>query len=144
MKTTVIGEYPDFAHASRVAAELMIAGFAQAEISIVGREAKDDEARFAFAGELARDLSGAHERDFTSRLVAGLAHLCVPPHDASLLAEALADGGGLVAIQSDHERALRALAIMRRHGVAQSYAAGAVPMARVHAAKGLARVPEFS
>jgi len=142
MKTTVVGDYEDFAQASRVAAELMIAGFAQAEISIVGRDTMHDEARFAFAGELARDLSGAHEHDFTSRLVAGLAHLCVPPHDAALHAEAITDGGGLVAIQSDHERALRALAIMRRHGMAESYAVGAVPLARTHRARGFARVPE--
>ena len=93
MKTTVVGDYQDFAAASRVAAELMLAGFAQAEISIVGRDAARDEARFAYAG-------------------------------------ALAQGGGLVAIQSDDERAKRALGVMRRHGPAESYSAGVVPMTR--------------
>ena len=130
MKTTVVGDYKDFAAASRVAAELMLSGFAQAEISIVGRDTAHDEARFAFAGALAQGLCGAHERDFEPRLVAGLAHLCVPPRDAARHAGALTNGGGLVAMQSDHERAKRALGVMRRHGPAESYSAGAVPMAR--------------
>jgi len=146
MKTTVVGDYQDFAAASRVAAELMLAGFAQAEISIVGRDAARDEARFAYAGALAQGLSGAHERDFESRLVAGLAHLCVPPRAAVRHAGALAQGGGLVAIQSDDERAKRALGVMRRHGPAESYSAGVVPMTRggrgrMHAT-GLAHVAE--
>src|SRR5690242_7444800 len=144
MKTTVVGEFTDFALASRVAAELMITGFAQAEISIVGRHAAGDEGRFAFAGALARDLSGAREDDFAPRLTAGLAHLCVPPRAAARHAQALAEDGGLVAIHSDHERAQRALAVMRRHGVAESYAAGPAPLARASRprAQGFARVAE--
>ena len=58
MRTTVIGLYDDFAAASRASAALMKAGFAQAEISIVGHEAVDDGSRFAFAGALAPALVG--------------------------------------------------------------------------------------
>jgi hypothetical protein len=130
MKTTVVGDYDDFASASRVAAELMMAGFVQSQISIVGRDTARDGARFAFAGALARDLAGAHERDFAQRLVSALARLCVPPHAATRHAESLAGGGGLVAIQSDHERARRAAAVMRRHGVAECYAAGSIALTR--------------
>jgi hypothetical protein len=36
MKTTVIGDFEGFAAAPKVAAVLMVAGLAQAEISIVG------------------------------------------------------------------------------------------------------------
>jgi len=130
VKTTVIGEYNDFAVASRVAAELMVAGFAQAEISIVGRaeEAKQRASRFVFAGALARDLAGARENDFKTRLVTGLARLCVPPREATRQAEGMIHGGGLVAIQAEPERARRAESVMRRQGRAESYAAGALPM----------------
>jgi hypothetical protein len=146
MKTTVVGDYKDFAAASRVAAELMVSGFAQAEISIVGRDSAHDEARFAYAGALAQGLCGAHESDFEPRLVSGLAHLCVPPRAAARHAGALAQGGGLVAIQSDHERAKRALGVMQRHGPVESYHAGVLPMARAGRGRirttGLAHVAE--
>ena len=139
MKTTVVGEHEDFAAASRAAAELMIAGFTQAQISIVGRDlvaAQDGASRFAFAGAVAQSLAGANEDDFQDRLIAALAHLCVPPRSAARHAEKLARSGGLVVVQADVERARQAETVMRRHGVATSYAAGSVPFAhvsRVHA-----------
>src|SRR5918993_3161645 len=83
MRTTVIGLYDDFAAASRASAALMKAGFAQAEISIVGHEAVDDGSRFAYAGALAPALSGAREHDFANRLVEALARLGVPPRQAA-------------------------------------------------------------
>jgi hypothetical protein len=135
MKTTVVGDFEDFATASRVAAELMVAGFAQSEISIVGRDelahAKPAGAsRFAFAGALAQDLAGAREGDFRERLVAGLARLCVPPRAAMRHAQTMLHGGGLVAIHTDVERARRAANVMRRFGTTEGYAAGMVPMTR--------------
>jgi len=132
MKMTVVGDHEDFAAASRAAAELMIAGFTQAQISIVGRDvvaAPDSASRFAFAGAVARTLAGASEDDFSERLVAALSHLCVPPRDARRHADKLAPGGGLVIVQADVERAKQAEHVMRRHGVASSYAAGSVPFA---------------
>jgi hypothetical protein len=132
MKTTVVGEHIDFAAASRAAAELMIAGFTQAQISIVGRDvvaAEDRASRFAFAGAVAHSLAGATEADFHDRLVAALAHLCVPPRAAARHAGKLARSGGLVVVQADVERARHAETVMRRHGVATSYAAGSVPFA---------------
>jgi hypothetical protein len=134
MKTTVVGEHHDFAAASRAAAELMIAGFTQAQISIVGRDHVDsnnDASRFAFAGAVAHSLAGANEDDFQDRLVAALAHLCVPPRAAARHADKLAHSGGLVVVQADVERAKQAETVMRRHGVATSYAAGSVPFAHV-------------
>ena len=125
MKTTVIGTYEDFATASRVAAELMMTGFAQAEISVVGREEVDDGARFAFAGALAQELSGAHDSNFQHRLATGLARLCVPPRAAARHAASLARTGGLVAINSDSERARRGETVMACHGHAESYVVGA-------------------
>ena len=132
MKTTVVGDHEDFAAASRAAAELMIGGFTQAQISIVGRDVApgDREAsRFAFAGAVACALAGATERDFSDRLVAALSHLCVPPRAAARHADKLAAGGGLVVVQADVEAARQAENVMRRHGVATSYAAGSVPFA---------------
>ena len=126
MKTTVVGQYVDFAAASRAAAELMIAGFTQAQISIVGR----DDLRFAFAGAVTRELAGATHDDFENRLVCALSRLCVPPRAALRHAVSLADGGGLVAVQAEADSARRAEAVMNRHGTAASYAAGAVPFAR--------------
>jgi hypothetical protein len=140
MNTTIVGHYEDFATASRVAGELMIAGIAQAEISVVGREEIDDGARFAFAGALAASLSGALESDFERRLVAGLAALCVPPRGAARHAAALAHGGGLVAIHADPERARRAESVMQHHGATERYAAGTVPLGRAH--RGHAYLPE--
>jgi hypothetical protein len=134
MKTTVVGEHEDFTAASRAAAELMIAGFTQAQISIVGRDlvaSPDSASRFAFAGAVAQSLAGANEADFQDRLVAALAHLCVPPRAAVRHAEKLAGSGGLVVVQADVERARHAEAVMRRHGVATSYAAGSVPFAHM-------------
>jgi hypothetical protein len=136
MKTTVVGEHEDFAAASRAAAELMIAGFTQPQISIVGRDVVTGEqggSRFAFAGAVACALAGADEHDFRDRLVAALSHLCVPPRAAARHADKLVDGGGLVVVQADVERAKHAEIVMRRHGVAASYAAGSVPFA--HAAR---------
>ena len=75
MRTTIVGNYEDFAAASRVAAQLMIAGFAQAEISVVGREQVSDGARFAFAGALAQDLSGARDEDFVQGRASLFNHL---------------------------------------------------------------------
>lgn len=141
MKTTIVGDYEDFATASRVAAELMVAGFAQAEISIVGRDEVGvpslpaAASRFAFAGALAQDLAGARESDFEPRLVAALARLCVPPRAAAKHAAAMLHGGGLVAIHAESERARRAECVMRRHGIAESYAAGTLPMARTGRAR---------
>ncbi len=126
MKTTVVGDFRDFAVASKVAAELMVSGLAQAEIGIVGR----DPSRFAFAGALARDLAGARDDDLETRLVDALARLCVPPRAAARHAQSLGEEGGLVAIHVDHERARRAEALMRRHGVVESYAAGMPPLVR--------------
>jgi hypothetical protein len=134
MKNTVVGEHEDFAAASRAAAELMIAGFTQAQISIVGRDVAatgDDASRFAFAGAVAQSLAGASEADFRDRLVAALAHLCVPPRAAARHADLLSRSGGLVVVQADVERAKQAETVMRRHGVATSYAAGSVPFAHV-------------
>ena len=136
MKTTIIGNYEDFAAASRVAAQLMIAGFAQAEISVVGREQVADGARFAFAGALAQDLSGARDDDFEQRLVAGLARLCVPPRAAARHAATLAQQGGLVAIHAEYERARRAESVMGREGAAESYVAGAPSLGRNGTAHG--------
>lgn len=134
MKTTVVGDHEDFATASRAAAELMIVGFTQAQISIVGRELGDDDtARFAFAGAVAHTLAGAGDHDFGDRLVAALSHLCVPPRAAARHADNLARSGGLVVVQADVERARHAEQIMRRHGVATSYAAGTLPLSRVTA-----------
>lgn len=136
MKTTIVGDYGDFATASRVAAELMVAGFAQGAISIVGRDElirpslPGSASRFAFAGSLAGDLTGAREDDFEPRLVAALARLCVPPRAAARHAAAMLRGGGLVAIQTDSERARRGESVMGRHGSTHSYAAGTLPMAR--------------
>jgi hypothetical protein len=130
MKTTVIGNYDDFAAASRVAAELMVAGVAQAEISVVGREEVSEGARFAFAGALAQDLSGARDEDFEQRLVAGLARLCVPPRAAARHASTLAKRGGLVAIHADCERARKAHAVMAREGTAERYVGGAPSLGR--------------
>ena len=134
MKTTVVGDHEDFAAASRAAAELMIGGFTQAQISIVGRDVAaggGEPSRFAFAGAVAGALAGACEDDFGERLVAALSHLCVPPRAAARHAEKLAGGGGLVVVQADVERARQAEIVMRRHGVATSYAAGSVPFAHV-------------
>ena len=134
MKTTVVGDHEDFAAASRAAAELMIGGFTQAPISIVGRDvvaAGGEASRFAFAGAVACALAGASEDDFSERLVAALSHLCVPPRAAARHAEKLADGGGLVVLQADVERARHAESVLRRHGVATSYAAGSVPLGNV-------------
>ena len=130
MRITIVGDYQDFAIASRVAAELMVAGFAQAEISVVGRDEVDDGSRFAFAGALAASLSGARESDFARRLVTGLASLCVPPRAAERHAAALAHGGGLVAIHGDAERARRAESVMQRHGLTERYLAGAITQGR--------------
>ena len=145
MKTTVVGDHADFAAASRAAAELMIGGFTQAQISIVGREVEagrggvgeSESARFAFAGAVARTLAGATEQDFWHRLVAALSHLCVPPRAAARHADTLGHSGGLVVVQADVERAKQAEAVVRRHGVATSYAAGSIPLA--HSARPRAR-----
>lgn len=126
MRTTVVGQFADFAAASRAAAELMIAGFAQAQISIVGR----DDARFAFAGAVTRELAGATREDFEDRLVCALSRLCVPPRASLRHASSLADGGGIVAVQAEADAARRAEAIVRRHGTAACYAAGSVPFVR--------------
>ena len=133
MKTTVVADHEDFAAASRAAAELMIAGFTQAQISIVGRDvsAGGVAARFAFAGAVACELAGASERDFGERLVAALSQLCVPPGAAARPAERLVRGGGLVVVQADVERAKQAEHVMRRHGVPASYAAGSVPFSHL-------------
>ena len=139
MKTTVVGEHEDFAAASRAAAELMIGGFAQPQISIVGRDVDagiEGSSRFAFAGAVACALAGATEHDFRERLVAALSHLCVPPRAAARHADSLVEGGGLVVVQADVEGARHAEIVMRRHGVATSYAAGSVPFA--HASRALA------
>jgi len=125
MKTTVIGVYDDFASASRASAALMQAGFAQAEISIVGHEASDDGSRFAYAGALARTLTGAREHDFAHRLVDGLARMGVPPRQASEHADRLRGSGGLVAIQVDEARARAGEAVMGRQGVTGRYVIGA-------------------
>ena len=130
MKTTIVGNYEDFAAASRVAAQLMIAGFAQAEISVVGREQVSDGARFAFAGALAQDLSGARDEDFERRLVSGLARLCVPPRAAARHAAIVGQQGGLVAIHAECARARRAESVMAREGAAESYVAGAPSLGR--------------
>jgi len=132
MKTTVVGDHEDFAAASRAAAELMIGGFTQAQISIVGRDVArsgQDGSRFVFAGAVSSALAGASDHDFRERLVAALSHLCVPPRAAARHADKLAEGGGLVVVQADVERAKHAEVVMRRHGVAASYAAGSVPFA---------------
>jgi hypothetical protein len=126
MRTTVVGQCVDFAAASRAAAELMLAGFAQSQISIVGR----DDARFTFAGAVTRDLVGATHDDFENRLVCALSRLCVPPPASLRHAVSLADGGGLVAVQAEADAARRAEAVMNRHGTSASYAAGAVPFVR--------------
>jgi hypothetical protein len=55
----------------------------------------------------------------------------VPPRAAARHAANLVDGGGLVVVQADVERARHAEIVMRRHGVATSYAAGSVPFAHV-------------
>ena len=131
MKMTVVGDHEDFAAASRAAAELMIAGFTQAQISIVGRDVAADSGhatRFAFAGAVARVLAGACDEDFENRLIVALSHLCIPPRAAARHAQGLANGGGLVVVHADVERAREAEAVMRRHGVASSYAAGSLPM----------------
>jgi hypothetical protein len=132
MKMTVVGDHEDFAAASRAAAELMIAGFTQSQISIVGRDVVAPEgaaSRFAFAGAVASALAGATEDDFGDRLVAALSHLCVPPRAAMRHAGKMSDSGGLVIVQADVDRARQAETVMRRHGVATSYAAGSVPLA---------------
>ena len=131
MKMTVVGDHENFAAASRAAAELMIAGFTQAQISIVGRDVvagAEGASRFAFAGAVARALAGASEHDFENRLIVALSHLCIPPRAAARHAQGLAHGGGLVVVHADIERAKDAEAVMRRHGVASSYAAGSLPM----------------
>jgi hypothetical protein len=130
LKTTVVGDQEDFAAASRAAAELMIAGFAQAQISIVGRDVAaggHDAARFAFAGAVSHALAGANDRDFRDRVAAALAHLGVPPRAAARHADDLARGGGLVVVQADAERARRAESVMHRQGLATSYAVGSAP-----------------
>jgi len=132
MKTTVVGDHEDFADASRAAAELMIAGFTQAQISIVGRDVVErgqGASRFAFAGAVACALAGATEHDFRERLIAALSHLCVPPRAAARHADGLVDGGGIVVVQADVERAKHAEIVMRLHGVSTSYAAGSIPFA---------------
>jgi hypothetical protein len=141
MKTTLVGDYPDFAMASRVAAELLIAGCAKAEVSVVGREEIEDGARFAFAGALAMCMSGASERDFEARLVAGLASLCVPPRAAERHAASMAHGGGLVAVHADSERAQRAEAVMHRYGPTERYVVGTVPLGRATHASVPGRYP---
>lgn len=128
MRTTVIGTYEDFAAASRATAALMQAGFAQAEISIVGHEAAEEGSRFAFAGGLARALHGAREDDFNSRLVDGLAQLGVPPRQAAQHADHLRGSGGLVAIQVDPDRAQQGEVVMAREGFTGRYAVGALPL----------------
>ena len=136
MKTTVVGEHGDFAAASRAAAELMIAGFTQAQISIVGRDViagRHGASRFAFAGAVACALAGAAEHDFRARLVAALSHLCVPPGAAARHAEKLVGGGGLVVVQADVEGARQVELVMRRHGVPTSYAVGSMPLSRAPA-----------
>lgn len=133
MRTTVIGEFHDFAAASQAAAELMVVGYTQAQISVVGREVMsgaDDASRFAFAGAVARELAGSSEDDFVDRLVFALSQLCVPPRAAVHHAESLAAGGGLVIIQTYPERASQAKAVLDRYGSASSYFAESPPMAR--------------
>ena len=134
MKTTVVAEHQDFAAASRAAAELMIGGFTQAQISIVGRDViagGRGAARFAFAGAVACELAGANEDDFRERLVAALSRLCVPPTAAARHADNLLRGGGLVVVQAEVDRARHAELVMRRHGVPTSYAAGSMPLSPV-------------
>jgi hypothetical protein len=131
LKTTVVAEHRDFAAASRAAAELMIAGFTQAQISIVGRDViagGRGASRFAFAGAVACGLAGSAEHDFRGRLVAALSRLCVPPATAARHADNLLRGGGLVVVQADVDRARDAELVMRRHGVPASYAAGSMPL----------------
>lgn len=128
MRTTVIGNYEDFASASRAAAELMQEGFAQAEISIVGHEAAEEGSRFAFAGSLAQALHGAREDDFNARLVGGLAQLGVPPRHAAQHADPLRGSGGLVAIQVAPDRAQKGESVMAREGSTGRYAVGAPAM----------------
>jgi hypothetical protein len=139
MKTTVIGTYEDFGAASRVAAELMVAGFAQAEISVVGREEVEGGARFAFAGALAQELSGARDSNFEHRLLTGLARLCVPPPAAARHAASLARQGGLVAIHTECGRARRGATVMAQHGHAESYVAGVPSLGRNGGANGMTR-----
>jgi hypothetical protein len=134
VKLTVVSEHRDFAAASRAAAELMVGGFTQAQISIVGRDvmaAGGGASRFAFAGAVACELAGATERDFRERLVAALSRLCVPPAAAARHADELLRGGGLVVVQADVDRARHAEVIMRRHGIPASYAAGSMPLSPV-------------
>lgn len=137
MRTTIVGEYEDFAAASRAAASLMIAGFPQAQIGIVGRYVAlhDDaegggRAQFAFAGTIARGLTGAVEHDFDERLVCALSRLCVPPAASRRHASALEGGGGLVVLQTSADDVRRAGAAMRQHGTVATYAVGPVPIAR--------------
>lgn len=138
MRTTIVGEYEDFAAASRAAASLMIAGFPQAQIGIVGRYVAlhDDDAegggraQFAFAGTIARGLTGAVEHDFDERLVCALSRLGVPPAASRRHASALEGGGGLVVLQTSPDDVRRAEAAMRQHGTVATYAVGPVPIAR--------------
>ncbi|MFO1313331.1 MAG: hypothetical protein U1F41_14850 [Burkholderiales bacterium] len=135
MRTTIVGEYEDFAAASRAAASLMIAGFPQARIGVVGRNVAfngdaEGRAQFAFAGAIARELTGAVEDDFDERLVCALSRLCVPPAESSRHARALEGGGGLLVLQVPAEDARRAEAIMREHGTAMTYAVGPLPLTR--------------
>ena len=135
MRTTIVGEYGGFAAASRASAALMIAGFPQAQIGIVGRNVAlhgdhGDTAQFAFAGAIARGLTGAAEHDFDERLVCALSRLCVPPAASRRHAAALEGQGGLVVLQASADDVRRAEAVMREHGTVASYAGGPVTLAR--------------
>lgn len=138
MHTTLIGIYDNFAAASRAAAALMLEGFSQSEISVVGHEAAADgsargelfAARFVFAGALGRGLAGAREDDFLSRLVESLARLGVPPRSAMRHAQSLAQTGALVAIRADVDRAAKGEGVLATFGAVARYVTGPVPFRR--------------
>ena len=99
MKTTVVGDHENFAAASRAAAELMIAGFTQAQISIVGRDVvagADGASRFAFAGAVARVRWRARRRTISRIDSSSRCRTCAFRRARRpVTPQALARGGGL-------------------------------------------------
>ncbi len=143
MERAVVGSFASYAAASQVAADLMLAGFAQSEINIVGRGSpgardgrdegleellghephggEDAECAGSFGnpmiavGSIADELLRAGEADPVPRLIHGLASMGVENCAAMRHVRAVARGGALIALRLAQSRAALAEAVICRH-----------------------------
>jgi hypothetical protein len=141
MERAVVGSFASYAAASQVAADLMLAGFAQSEINIVGQgsvRAGDAEGhgelfgqephgregtRFAGSpdegmiavGSIADELLRAGEGGLLPQLAHGLASMGVENCAAMRHARAVARGGALIALRLAQSRVALAEAVIHRH-----------------------------